>query len=417
MANARLEVLFALAALALVGCDSARAVAVDAGVEEGAIQVGLLVPLTGPMSTAVSSAKQAAELAAAEINEAGGVLGRPLRVTVADDGSSALRAKQAASQLIADGAVALVGPSTSDAASAVIKEVTVGSAGRPVVSYAAASPALSTVADNALFFRTVSSDAAQGEVAADYAHDELEVATAGVLYVNDLYGKGLAQAFKARFEQKGGQLASFVSYPARSSYASHDFSQAAAALLSTGPELVFLVTYIDDGARFTHEAAKYVAGYHPTFMGCGTNRFPDFVKRAAAGVVEGMVGVAPGPVSSSGPEHGVFAAAFFAKHGVQPAQFADGAYDAIYLLAFGLEKAGQADPSSLGPVLVELSGPPGDEVGPGGWDTGVSALKDTGDLDYQGASGPVDWSSVGEVGAGSISIWRVKNGAISDVGS
>ena len=78
---------------------------------ESPIKIGVPVGLSGANSVVAPSVVQSAELAVEEINKAGGVLGRPLALEVADDGSGAAGAQKAFDSLIfqkKDGSVKVI---------------------------------------------------------------------------------------------------------------------------------------------------------------------------------------------------------------------------------------------------------------------------------------------------------------------
>ena len=96
-----------------------------------------------------------------------------------------------------EGVHAIVGPLSSTVTIAVAESVT-GLAGIPTISPSATSPAVSLADDNGFLFRSTVSDAAQGPVLANLAVDE-GFDNVGVIFRNDAYGQGLAEAFENSF--------------------------------------------------------------------------------------------------------------------------------------------------------------------------------------------------------------------------
>ena len=113
-------------------------------------------------------------------------------------------ATAAAERLITSDKInAMVGADCSGVTTAILQNVAMANG---VLWFpSATSPALSTIEDNDLFFRTAPSDARQGEVVADIL-TEKGMMSAAMSYVNNDYGKGLADSIKANFESRGGKI-------------------------------------------------------------------------------------------------------------------------------------------------------------------------------------------------------------------
>lgn len=107
--------------LSVTSCatDAGKATSANAGSGNGPpstgdITIGLLTSMTGPAGLFGPPTKNVAELAAAEINASGGVLGRQVRVVIADDATNPDTGRQAATRLIqSEGASVLVGMHSS----------------------------------------------------------------------------------------------------------------------------------------------------------------------------------------------------------------------------------------------------------------------------------------------------------------
>ncbi len=84
------------------------------------IRVGAVLPFSGGVELYGQQAKLGLDLAAKEINAAGGILGRPVEVIYADDKTRPPSAEAAMRKLIADGVVAVVGPITSANLNAIV---------------------------------------------------------------------------------------------------------------------------------------------------------------------------------------------------------------------------------------------------------------------------------------------------------
>ena len=166
----------------------------------------MVLGLTGPFSEARGrSMQQAAELAVAEINARGGVRGRRLDLRIRDDSASEDVALRVAQVLRDDPTVvAVIGHLTSGPTLAAAPVY--GSGDRPVtlISPSASNPALS--GRSPYFFRVCPSDLAFGSRLAQYAMRTLGARRVAVIFMNDDYGRGIRETFRAEFTRLGGQV-------------------------------------------------------------------------------------------------------------------------------------------------------------------------------------------------------------------
>jgi branched-chain amino acid transport system substrate-binding protein len=174
---------------------------------ETPIRLGLAGPFTEARGV---SMRIAAELAVQEINEAGGVRGRPLELVILDDSGSAEGAVAVARQLTADPAVvAVVGHLTSGATLAAAP-VYGGAQPVAVVSPSASSPLVTNAGP--WVFRVCPTDALHGARLASWARERLRAGRAAVLYINDDYGRGVRDVFVEAFTQGGGTIVTVDPY-------------------------------------------------------------------------------------------------------------------------------------------------------------------------------------------------------------
>jgi ABC-type branched-subunit amino acid transport system substrate-binding protein len=112
-----------------------------------------------------------------------------------------------------------------------------------------------------------------------------------------------------------------------------------------------------------------------------------------------------------------FEAAWQAAYGELPAYpYLREVYDAIYLISLAAEKADSTDSAAIRDALRDVASEPGTVVSPGtdGWKAAVEDLTAGDDVNYEGASGPVDFDAAGDVSKGAILIWQVSGEAIQD---
>src|SRR5690606_19248743 len=90
-------------------------------------------------------------------------------------------------------------------------------------------------------------------------------------------------------------------------------------------------------------------------------------------------------------------------------------YDAVFALALAIEKNGSADREGLSQALREVTGAPGEVIQPGEWSKAVELIKAGTDIDYQGASGELEFDEAGDV-PGGIDYYVVENGEVVNKG-
>ena len=159
------------------------------------VKLGVLLGYTGPIESLTPAMAASAELAMKEVSDSNLLLGgtkvQPVRADSTCTDAAAARA--AAERLITSERVnAIVGADCSGVTTAVIQNVAVPR-GVLMISPSATSPALTTVQDNGLFFRTAPSDARQGEIIAQMLREQ-GIRSAALTFTNNDYGRGLANS-------------------------------------------------------------------------------------------------------------------------------------------------------------------------------------------------------------------------------
>jgi ABC-type branched-subunit amino acid transport system substrate-binding protein len=153
--------------------------------------IGYLLPLTGSLAFLGPPEIAGFDLAIADINAAGGVLGAPVRAEGGDSGDTSTdTATQTADRLLQAGVNVIVGAASSGVSQTVIDSIT--GAGVMQISPANTSDIFTTYDDNGLYFRTAPPDVLQARALADLILEDGNN-TVGILALNDPYGTGLAE--------------------------------------------------------------------------------------------------------------------------------------------------------------------------------------------------------------------------------
>ena len=354
----------------------------------------------------------AVSLAASHLNMAGGVNGAPVVVVGRNTGRDPGESVAVVQSLVDEyGVVGAVGPRSSVVSVAVV-EAMQGPHRPLLISQSATSPALTSIEDDDFFFRTAVSDVAQGVVLARLARDEGYEHVA-VMHVDDPYGRGLADQFEETFTALGGLVAR-VSHDGgvRDTYAPE-----LAMMAEAGAEALIPISHDEATEVYVREAVD--GGYFDEFLMVDANKGPELLEAIGWEAMEGALGTSPGTPAER-PERRAFNEAYESFYGAeaQAAAFVAESYDAAVVIGLAAAKAGTTtDTAAIRDALRDVANPPGTAVGPGaeGVALALELIADGEDIDYQGASGDVDFDGNGDV-AGYIEIWQVSDGEIVSTG-
>lgn len=374
------------------------------------IVIGALLPYSGSMATYGTQYREALELATFEINKNGGILGKEIELLVKDMQTDPQVALKQAEELVRNDVVAIIGAITSSATIAVAQNVSI-KANKLLICPASTSVYISSVEDSLktdLVFRTIISDAVCGELAAQYA---LKTAsTAGIVFIDNAYGKGLADCFKNEYEKNGGKVINYVSYPELTSdeLNAYDFSSTAKSLFKNKPEMIYFISFVLDGALLTHAAKDYISdSYRPLIIGCDGNRSDEFLINASPFFIDGMFNIVSTPMTESA-EYEFFRNNYTEKYAKSPGNYAENAYDVIYLLALAMLEANSTLSVEIAKHLRTVS-QNGQVVTAQTFDKARQLIQTNADIDYQGASGNLIFDSKGDITQGVYGIYKIEN--------
>jgi ABC-type branched-subunit amino acid transport system substrate-binding protein len=405
-----LAALFALP-LAAVGCGGdGGAAGEDISVD---LRVGNLVPFTGDLSPFGEPIDQAARIAAQVANEASSDAGidASVRVVASEDTQTdATAAVEGATKLVqTDGVQLLMGALASTNTIPVAESVTIPNEVLQI-SPASTSPAITDLSDNGFVWRTPPTDAKQGEVMAQAISDEIGAdATVSVGTRNDAYGTALARVFEQAWRDGGGTIAQSVQWNPDAA----TFDTEAQQLTRGNPDAWVIIDFPETFAK-VGPALVRTGRWDPTKTfatdGLRDNSLPQDVGRRATA---GMRGTAPVP-----PEGSDAAQAFDrlfqerAKQGVERQTFDAHAFDAVILGFLSAVAADSTTPADLKGNMQAVSGPPGTAYTFEQLPDAITALANGDEIDYQGASGPIDWDDNGDPTAATYELWQFENNEI-----
>ena len=367
-----------------------------------AIKLGFLGGITGPIESLMPPIQGGAQLAVDEVNGAGGIgEGSMIELFVTDttcvDATAAANAGDRAVNV--EEVTAIVGGMCSGATIAIANNAAIPS-DTVMVSPASTSPALTTLDDNDLVFRTAPSDAFQGEVLAQAVLDR-DINEVAVTYVNNDYGKGFAESFETAFTAGGGTVTLSEAHEDGKA----DYRPEIGNLASSGATNLVVLAYVDgSGGTIVQQAVE--AGDFDQFIG-GDGMVGAAIGERVGAAADGMIATRPGSPDNPGAD--TFRAAAEGVDLDPDATFAAQSYDAAMLLALAMEKTG-GEKEGLGAALREVATAPGEPILPGEFTKAKELIAAGTDIDYQGASGDHEFDEAGDV-PGQFDVMIVRDGS------
>ena len=338
------------------------------------VKLGVILGYTGPIESLTPPMADGAELAMKEVSESGALLGGLQVVSVRGDSTcidSAAAVASAERLVTADQVNAIVGGDCSGVTIAMLQQVAKPN-GIVMISPSATSPALSTIEDDGLFFRTAPSDARQGEVVADILR-EMDILEAALTYTNNDYGKGLADSIAANFEERGGTVT--INTPHEDGKG--DYSAEVAALAAAGGDILIVAGYLDQGGKGIIQASLDSGAFDRFFLPDGM--IGDSLVEAIGDDLNGSIGTVPGTDSPGAAKLGDML-----ESASQP--FVSESYDAAALILLAMQAAGSTESGALKDHVMAVANAPGEQIFPGELAKGLGILADGGEIDYVGAS-------------------------------
>jgi len=212
--------------------------------EDGVLRFGLLIPQSGDGATLGEPLVAIANAAVRIINEAGGVLGRPVELVIADEGADATTAVGSVDALVSDeGIDALIGPLSSNVAFDVLPRLI--ESGVAVCSPGATAVSLASFPDDELFVRTIAPDGLASQALAQLVA-QTGVTNTAIAFPDDPFGRELSDQIARAMSLQGIAIDNSVPFnPSDANY-----SDQVAELTSSQPTVVTLVGDEESGGRF-----------------------------------------------------------------------------------------------------------------------------------------------------------------------
>jgi branched-chain amino acid transport system substrate-binding protein len=304
------------------------------GVARADILIGMAGPITGQNAWYGEQMERGAALAVADINAAGGVLGKQVELITADDFCDPEQAVAAAKKLVSDGVIFVVGHFCSH--SSIPASAIYEAAGVLQISPSSTNPVL-TELGRANVFRVIQRDDAAGIVIGDYLADHWTDNKIAILHDNTTFGKGVADQVKKSLHSRGLTEAIYQAYvPGKVNYGAEVDQLQAAAIAA-----VFIGGYHTEIALMARAARD--RGYPVQLLGTGlsTEEFGLIAGPAAEGTLY---------TDSPDPRGRIEAKPVverFRASGYEPEVYTLYTYAAVQVWAQAAQKAGSLEPQAM----------------------------------------------------------------------
>jgi branched-chain amino acid transport system substrate-binding protein len=281
----------------------------------------------------------AIDVAIDQINRIG-VLGQPVGVVIADEGTTTASASNSLQTLLRRDVDAIVGPGSSLLTLGVLDQIV--AAGVLACSPTASAAALDGFPDDGLFFRTIPSDTLQAQAIAEAA-DQTGAASAVIAHVDDAYGRALADAVGASIQSEVVEVTQVVAFDGLDD----DLSAEARQVLDSGAPVVIILADADDTTRLLQRLDEFdVSGLTTIIVNDAIRNpaNPQLIAALGAGLREKIVGLAPQVESPDA-----------ADPFDPPGPFAANAYDCVNLIALAAMRAGSDRPRDIADQMAAVS--------------------------------------------------------------
>ncbi|MDI3480896.1 MAG: branched-chain amino acid transport system substrate-binding protein [Tepidanaerobacteraceae bacterium] len=350
-------VLFVFLALMMFGCGSQQSSQQSSNSEsqsetkteeksfDGEIKVGLIMPLTGSEATYGKDMENAMIMAADEINDSGGVLGKKLVTVSADDAADPQQASAAANKLVSSGVMAVVG---SYASGATLPTLAIfGDAHIPhIITVANSTKLINENRGNAIMINGTALH--QGDKAVELFQDIWKVDSIVIVHQGDAYSEDLANITKQKWEEAGHKVLGIEV----ANKGEQDYSSIVTSIKSKNPDAVYWTAYYADGALFIKQLRQ--RGYEGKIAvgdGCNSPKLMEIAGSAADGVV-----CTSNPMAEYLPAAKDFIQKYKSRYNQDPGPYSSLSYDGIYLLKDAIERAGSTDKEAIIKALRETKG-------------------------------------------------------------
>ncbi|MEY2445777.1 MAG: branched-chain amino acid transport system substrate-binding protein [Ilumatobacteraceae bacterium] len=232
---------------------------------DGTLKLGTLLPETGSLAFLGPPERAGVRLALKEINDGGGVLGKPIELSEGDSGDTSTDiASKTVDRELGEGVDTIIGAASSGVTLTVIDKVV--NAGVVMFSPANTSKKLSSYPDKGLYFRDAPSDILQGQVLADTIAAD-GVNNLAIIDRNDAYGTGLTEDITTAFTGSGGKVVATITYDQNA----QTFDAEVSKLKDAGADGIMIVGFAESARILALMVQKGIGPSNVKVYGCDGN--------------------------------------------------------------------------------------------------------------------------------------------------
>ncbi len=322
----------------LIGCSN------EGSVDGDTIKVGLNYELSGNAASYGTDLSDGVEMALAEVNANGGLLGKQIEVVKMDNTSDSAEAANISTRLITrENVVTILGPATSGNTKGAIPVSTQNQV--PLVSASATADDV-TVDSNGnvreYIFKTCFSDSYQGVTMANFAYDDFGFTNAAILVENTSdYSVGIGNSFREEFSSLGGAVVAEEAYQSKET----DFRAVLTNIRAANPDVLLVPGYYEEVGLIIRQAREL--GIDVPILGGDGYDSPDILDLAGPEALNDVYYTNHYSPMDTSQEVVEFREAFNEKFNKEPGAFHALGYDLGYFFADAVERAGEASPEKI----------------------------------------------------------------------
>jgi ABC-type branched-subunit amino acid transport system substrate-binding protein len=360
---------------------------------DGELILGTLLPQTGSLASLGPPEFAGVDLAVQEINEAGGVLGQDVVVNHTDSGDTTTDiASQSVDRLLGLNVDAIIGAASSSVTKTVIDAVVQNET--VMFSPANTSPDFTDYPDDGFYFRTAPSDVLQGRVMGDLVLSDGH-ANIGIFALQDPYGEGLAENVQISVEEGGGTVAGgepIIYDPNAANYTTE-----ATQMASLEPDAIVLIGFEETWTMVPELVSQGIGPQDVPIYFVDGNLSND--TGMPAGLLDGNKGTLPGAEQTDDFRTRMLAV----DPNLVDFSYGPESYDATILIALAAIAAEDDSGASISSRLVDITK---EGTKCTAFQECADLLADGEDIDYDGVSGPVEFSDAGDPTQATIGIYQ-----------
>ena len=333
----------AVSTLVAAGCGGKEAATTNE------IRLGANFELTGGVAQYGQSAANGIKLAIKEANAAGGVLGKQIKLVVADNKSEPAEAGNATTKLITqDKVIAIFGPAAS---SNVLASTQIAQDNKiPLLTPTGTNTKITV--DNGkvkdFAFRSCFIDPFQGQVMASFAQKTVKAKTAAI-YIDSSsdYSKSLSQNFEEVFVKNGGTIVAKEAFLQKD----QDFKAALTKIKAVNPDVIYIPAYYEEVGKIIKQAREL--GITAPLLGSDGWDSPKLAEIAGAAALNNTFFTNHYSSQDKDPMVQKFVESYKKEYGQEPDAFAVLGYDGALMMIDAIKRANSTDSVKIKDALAQ----------------------------------------------------------------